>query len=184
MPVCIFCNQLHEELTSEHVFADWIGRCIGYTSKYSAAELITPNKHQRTLTPGNHAEQTLKILCAKCNNQWGGNLQSKTAAILKPFIMRPESWRRLSQKERTQVTRWLISFIMVRQFVHPELVTFTIDDRLHFRKTSTIPAGTHAWLGRFGGTRNNLSTWHRALAWGGADRIFITSVAPDAKSQF
>lgn len=157
---CILCN-MDRQLTAEHIFADWIGRATGYTSKYSIATLQTAKTIKQSTTPGNHAERTLKILCNECNNEWGSRLQNKTSPILKPLILGQRY--NLSKHEQEQIARWLTCFVMIREFVHPELKTISQETRSKFRKSSIIPRGMAMWMAPFSGTKSNLSTWHRAF---------------------
>lgn len=170
---CVLCN-MERPLTAEHIFADWIGRTTGYTSKKSIQTLLTAGVFKHSTIPGNHAERKLKVLCNQCNNEWGSRLQNKTSPILKQLILGHRY--DLSIREQEQIARWLTCFVMVREFVHPEVKTISQETRSKFRKSSSIPRGMAIWMAPFSGTRSNLATWHRVFK---TSRFDLQKPSPD-----
>lgn len=157
---CILCGT-QGELTEEHIFADWISKVAPSKFPGTRVQLITAADHRTSLIRGPHHDLRIKVLCSRCNNDWGSRLQSKTARVLKPLIR--GRWVGLTSSERSQLARWLSCFVIVREFMHPELVTIAAEERLRFRKTSIPCKGTCMWITPFEGSANHLAAWHRAL---------------------
>lgn len=159
---CIFCGE-NKPLTGEHIFAAWIARAINYSSKQTSWSLRLGDDYQSTLLDCDHAQSTLQILCNVCNNEWGSDIQDSSSKILKTLIA--GNWKILTDSQRKQMAKWVTSFVMVREFVHPELLTMDVNTRKKFRDDYTIPEGTRIWISPFEGKNRNLTSWQRAFAW-------------------
>lgn len=155
-------------MTGEHIYAAWIGRTVQCEATHTMNTLtlgpitnyaVEPTTVQ-TIEPGNHKDQTLGVLCAKCNNEWGSDIQTDVAPILKPFLA--GEWQVLSDIKRQKIARWAASFAMVREFVHPVLVATSQETRQIFRETNEIPPGMEIWIAPFNGTSQYLSC-HRVM---------------------
>lgn len=157
--LCILCGEA-DAVSNEHVYAAWIGRI----HKFGAIKAY----YQKTSAAGttetredSYLDKTLKVLCGPCNTVWGSNLQDAASAILKPLI-KGEDWPALSDKKRLAIAMWATSFAMVREYIHPEFVTFKQEKRTRFRKTENIPEGISVWMGVYAGARD-LQSWHRSM---------------------
>lgn len=158
---CALCGNF-SELTQEHIYADWISK-------------IAPGWHVRTantLTIGRtetvqevavqSGQSRIPVLCQGCNNQWGSKLQNRAKKIVKPLIC--GQWPSLTKHDREELTRWLSCLVMVREFIHPELMVFRANDRKEFRESSRPPSNLAVWVAPFTSTDHDFATWLRCFA--------------------
>ncbi len=157
---CVLCG-FFGKLTEEHVFAQWLGRRSPSLHRQSASQLEILGKETEVLHDFPPNEQAVAVLCSKCNNEWGSRLQNKTTPILSRLIA--GNWWQMSPAERSQLARWLTCFVMIREFVHSELVSIHQDERERFRKTSIPTSGTEMWMAPFKARANHYRSWHSAF---------------------
>jgi hypothetical protein len=155
---CILCGD-HTKLTGEHIFAHWISRATCPT-QYPDLQLIlkTPDSslvERFNLTnfkaPRNKgfSNVRLNVLCDSCNSGWGSELQEQTSKVLKPILQGDPLL--LDDSARQIVATWMTSFVIVRQFLHPELNSISEETRLEFFKTKKPMNGISIWVARYDG---------------------------------
>ncbi|PMQ18436.1 hypothetical protein [Janthinobacterium sp. AD80] len=155
---CIFCGSV-EKMTGEHLFAHWISKAIDegnrsgfkttlkFNGKIEIKEFNTTKfTNERDI---GHANTKLNVLCENCNSVWGGKIQEQASMVLKPFLA-SDTWG-MSDSQREKIAIWIASFIIVRQYLHPELLCFDEQERHEFRRTTIPPRGLSVWVARYDG---------------------------------
>jgi hypothetical protein len=85
MPSCAFCG-FAGKLTGEHVFGDWLTR-IGLVLEPVEHGAGPLNRIGRSLGVRPPFRQTVKDVCAGCNNGWMSQLEVVARRVLTPFIL-------------------------------------------------------------------------------------------------
>ncbi|GJJ01757.1 hypothetical protein RugamoR64_22950 [Duganella rhizosphaerae] len=164
---CVECGK-YGELTGEHIFAAWIGRHIHDTQEFTDSFLWTDQRFVRTridnrserASEHGHANAKLAILCKACNNELGSALQDAVSAVMKPLLNGEQWW--VSDKNRQLIASWISSFVMTRQFVHPELAAISSEQRLKFHTTRLPFENLSVWIAPFHGTES-MASWYRGF---------------------
>jgi len=162
---CIFCGAW-ENLTGEHVFAEWlapylpkIGR-TGHTATKtlrvldaSSLKVIRDTHFARKGTlhkRGPLKNQTLKIVCARCNTGWMSMLQGQVKPILLPIL--EGGWPgEIAAWERRILAAWAAMFTMVVEFSDLDTQVTPFEDRERLRLTLEPPDGWYIWIGLHAG---------------------------------
>lgn len=109
---CIFCGSQHS-LTREHVIPVWLQKYVGGGEPVEFAGTRAnffglPLDERR----GSGNSNTLKKVCAACNNGWMSQLETRFAEIL-PRLEANMNPRRLSKSERFTASMWIIKTAIV-----------------------------------------------------------------------
>ncbi|MCU6497609.1 hypothetical protein LPN04_07385 [Rugamonas sp. A1-17] len=176
---CIFC-QTQDQMTGEHLFAHWTTKATTPNNRSHVTLTLTRMGEKeievidltgfRSDRNVGHVNLRLTILCKECNNGWGSDIQGEASKVLKP-ILDGSAWL-LSGPQRKIVARWITAFLMVRQYLHPELKTIDDDVCFEFFKSREPMKGLSIWIAKYNGD-NTHECRYRAL--GAADE----SVAPE-----
>ncbi|MRW89243.1 hypothetical protein GJ699_04535 [Duganella sp. FT80W] len=167
---CIFCGE-KRKLTGEHMFAHWVSKATSATN-YPDLQLTLRTRSGNSVarydltsftSPRNKGSVNfrLNILCDSCNSGWGSTLQDHTNQVLKPILNGGPLV--LDDSGRELVAKWMTSFIMVRQFLHPELNSIPSESRLDFYRTQRPMTGLSVWVSKYDGDNSHECTY-RALA--------------------
>ena len=170
---CIFCGRV-EMMTGEHIFAFWTNTAVKppyeqyskviYRQQGHVKEEIVDLSFKGERNRG-HANMRLNVLCKECNNGWGSDLQDSVSAVLKP-VLKEEAWQ-LTDEDREKVAKWLTSFIMVRQYLHPQAVAIDNERCRDFYRTRAPLSGVSARVARYSG-ENSHNSRYRNIAGGDA----------------
>lgn len=167
--ICIFCGEV-ATMTGEHVFGHWTTKAVQPNvleqviltfktdSEIRVDKLDLTNRNPRN---NGHSNMRLNVLCRDCNNVWGSALQEDTSLALKP-VLRGDKWH-LTDQERETVAKWVTSLLMVRQYVHPELVALTDEFCHEFYLTRAPLPGMSVWIGRYGGDNSHECRYRSAF---------------------
>ena len=181
---CIFCGNV-EKMTGEHLFARWTSKAVGavnrseFTATLKMRDYVRVDKFdmmafKREQDIG-HANVKLNVMCADCNNVWGSGIQDRASSTLKPLLT-SDIWG-MSDLHREQIATWITSFIMVSQYIHPEIVCIHEDERSEFRTTTTPPRGLSVWIARYDGGNSYES---RLRSFGFLDNSFMGPQLPNS----
>lgn len=162
---CIFCNKTG--LTNEHVLPDrWMRRIFPRTASDTRQSFLRSAVGEQVRLPlpsrswevkqGSIFSLWLHIVCRDCNNRWMHDLEDTTGPLLLTLIgSRPG---RIPNVGQHLLARWLIKTTMVAEYMSPENVTFSPDDRRKMRNSLQIPKGCQIWIGTTTGLR-----WRKAI---------------------
>lgn len=176
---CVFC-QKKAKLTREDFFPRWFRELYpappeSERSRLNAevswhvedpetrriVTLVAPSKLAR---PGDLADQTLRIVCASCNNGWMSRLQQAAKTHLIPYIK--GHWSTPDHTTRTVMASWATMFAMVVEFGDQPSAVVPPIEREVFGRDLIPPIGSYVWAGRLAG---DLPYWfHRRalrLVW-------------------
>lgn len=101
--VCAFCGS-PGPLTREHVLGNWLSK-IGLDNdpvEHFAGPL---NRIPRPMGVGTPFQQTVKNVCAECNNGWMGSLEELAKRVLAPLILGEPG--RISAEDQPAIAMWL-----------------------------------------------------------------------------
>lgn len=149
-----------EPLTGEHVYAAWIGRCLKFKSERSRYYLSLNGVVEDHEVESDFANNKLKVLCAECNNIWGSDLQDKYAQKLKAHLRGEVKF--FNQDEIYTLAEWAALFQMIRQYVHPTLLSIPSETLREFRKTKKLPEGLYIWIAGQNSAKHEVRSWYRA----------------------
>lgn len=137
---CIFCEK--SNLTKEHLFPDWLQKFIPRTDKHvrhlvrrtfrdeatgKENSIISRGKLHR---PGDAMSQTLRVVCADCNNGWMSRLQILAKPIVIPLIT--DDWHKIDRDSQTVLAAWITMIVIVAEYADLMTVAITPEQRREF----------------------------------------------------
>lgn len=152
---CILCGAgTPPPLTGEHIWPDWYNRQQpGF--RYELESVV--DSRRRMVRPTQAMNLKPKVLCERCNNDWGAKLEDSVGPILTPMI-RGDA-KTLTAREMQLVSAWFTLKVMVSEYLVPAGVRvrrfFELDQGRHLRATLRPPEGIKIWIGRYFGSRRS-----------------------------
>lgn len=147
---CIFCGE--GNLSDEHVFPRWMKSVPSDVEhSFHALGRLNINKKQYQLSkgklnrPGKSVNQKLRVICLKCNNEWGSALQKKIKEIIGPIVFEgvfPDDLH----ESKSVIARWCALSGMVFETVDQKTITSTPDERRTVRTDGIAPRNWGVWL--------------------------------------
>ena len=163
---CIFCNDTG--LSDEHLLPNkWMRRIFQrgasdlrkYRTKAGTIKdrtLFEPTRLENIIG-GSIFSITLHVVCkTRCNNGWMHNLEDQTGPLLIQLIRGNPGT--LTTSGQNLLAKWLVKTTMVAEYIEPDDVTFTSEQRRRMMETLEIPDGCQIWLGTTTGQR-----WRNAI---------------------
>lgn len=156
---CKFCGRIGR-LTKEHIWPKWLHSSLPkmesnvHFTKFESEEPKIGKMHNR----GDPHRQTLKIVCADCNNGWMSRLQISARPYLEPLVR--GNITSLGIDGQITLASWAAMFAMVSEWDHPESARITQHHRTYLMKNNVVPPGWHTWLGKYSDIQNNGCTNH------------------------
>lgn len=98
---------------------------------------------------GDLADQTLKVVCAPCNNGWMSRLQQSAKSYLLPYIQ--GKWPRPGRPARKAISSWATMFAMVVEFGDEESSVVSQIERQVFKRDLQPTLGAYVYMGRLAG---------------------------------
>jgi hypothetical protein len=161
---CIFCQE-KAKLTREDFFPQWFRQLYPAPPESQSArlnaevswherdratgEIVTRIAPSKLARPGDLADQTLKVVCATCNNGWMSRLQQDAKPHLSPCIQ--GNWSPPSQKARKVLSAWATMFAMVVEFGDEASAVVPPIERQVFMRDLQPPLGGWVAAGRLAG---------------------------------
>jgi hypothetical protein len=142
---CVFCGDASRGLTDEHVFSDWITDVFGVRGAPGMNAMGTPGTEDVLHWRGPPMQAVVKVLCAKCNNEWlGARIEPRAKRLLTPMI------RGESQLIRSRVQRllafWAVKTAFMGDHLQPKNRVVPDSQYRDLRKTEQ-PSPSHiVWL--------------------------------------
>lgn len=166
--LCAFCGSAGS-LTKEHVLGNWLSK-IGLDDspvEFFAGPL---NRIPRPMGAGAPFQQTVKNVCAECNNGWMGSLEEVAKRVLTPLILGQPG--RIAADDQPAIAMWLQKTALV------SMLLSSADDRdqgyglppleyaaLYAQRSALEPLESSLfWAGRYGGELRLGSVWVTPLA--------------------
>jgi hypothetical protein len=114
---CIFCGRT--PVTREHLWPDWLQRDLEIREPF---EIRIEQEHDGVETRDIRFEappfnQTVRAVCAECNNGWMSEMEAAAKPILWPLIH--AEGRRLDAAEQRVLARWALLKACVFDELHP-----------------------------------------------------------------
>lgn len=147
---CIFCGS-SKRLTKEHILPKWLRKYLpvnDHRSRHVVSSLDGVGKRGKLERPGTMFSQTLRIVCADCNNGWMSLLQQKAKPILSKLIK--NEWPVLSQNDQAIMSTWAAMTTCVSEFSDQHTATIPQDHRSFIFQTKSVPQDWFVWIGRIG----------------------------------
>jgi len=156
---CLFCPNPVD--SAEHIWSDWILDDL----KLATAVRITIGKAESVWV--DNPEVKIECVCRKCNNGWMSALEEANKFAIRAMINDDPCG--LTKRDQDKLTRWAVLKTMVLEScnsVRPLFYTQT--EREALKNTSSIPARTLVWLGRF-----SVKAFHAGGtdAWGEIEKV-------------
>lgn len=161
--ICAFCGECHR-LTKEDFWPSWARKYCsippntGFTGH--AVSLNKPLEGGRfdqrvslgCLTRHGHPfDQTLRIVCAECNNGWMSGLQEKAKPHLLPHLL--GEWPEKDETAQRALSAWMCMTTLVLERAHPPTAYNTPEERLNFRSRMEPAGDWQIWVGHVEGTK-------------------------------
>ncbi|WP_434157570.1 hypothetical protein [Clavibacter michiganensis] len=147
---CYFCGST--PLTKEHILPNWINKIVGHdpgatnelTQKVRRAEGGLENQSRFLATP--FLRQTVKAVCANCNNGWMSTLEQRVQQTLMHLSMNGET--ALDAGTAFQFARWAIKTSMMRGiWENRDMDVFPKENRTQLAGGNEIPEGWSVFIG-------------------------------------
>jgi len=138
--ICLFCN--NKAGNREHLWGRWIHarKDFGPLKKdsYQLGRTIIPNP-----------EITVKSICAKCNNGWMSDLETKNIPTIGSMFS--DLSLTLDRTQQEMIAAWTIKTSIMLDSMRPEgpgARFYCKQDCVAMRKSLTMPEHTTVWIGR------------------------------------
>lgn len=161
---CIFCGKTGK-LTREDFFPKWFRELYPATPEKeqtrlnaevswhvedaATGDLVTVTASSKLARPGDLADQTLRIVCASCNNGWMSRLQQAAKVHLMPYII--GQWSIPHRDTRQVIASWATMFAMVVEFGDEPSAVVPPIEREVFARDLLPPLGAQVMAGRLAG---------------------------------
>jgi len=176
---CVFCGA--SGLTKEHIFAGWIAKLYP-SENVGTGVIIAPDGATKTyaMPPFN---QTVRVVCAGCNNGWMSELEEKAAPLLRRMIKAGQA-KRMSAEDQQLAATWSVKTAFMLQCIHPADRVVPESEYRRFYDTKLPPVGLVVWLAARGGLRDH--TGHELVVASreqAIDRINVEDPALEEKAR-
>lgn len=147
---CAFCGNDAVELSGEHIFSAWIDRLFdsaGYNWHFT-----DPDSRETIAWSQKNLNQKLKVVCAKCNNEWMSDLENDIAKPALTNMIRDGDPEILASKSQVSLATFAFKSAVVAN--HANLngePFFTPAARNRFRSSLELPPGVQMWVSAFQG---------------------------------
>lgn len=151
---CIFCPFVGE-LTKEHILPHWMRPHlpsydgVAYEGKLwrrtSTGEELPPQVKSLKGT-GEHRSQTLKVVCAPCNNVWMSQIVNGVRAAIEPLML--GRWDELSVEVQRKIATWFALHNMVYEQFWSGLQITSEADRRKFMADRDPGARRFIWIAK------------------------------------
>lgn len=175
---CIFCG--NNNLTKEHIFPHFMRKNLPHYFEFGSNHYITRKSDdgEEKITNGlltryngrDHRDLKLKIVCAKCNNEWMSNIDNKSKNTLISLLA--DGAINIRRENYFTLATWVTKFLMVYEYADTETITITDNDRLLFKNNQQPMDNLIVYIGNFSGIRHAMSIWHRKLEFSTPLEIF------------
>jgi hypothetical protein len=146
--VCCFCRAA-TKLTKEHLYAQWINDLFAPAMVglgQSTAEIVLRDG-TTSVFPIRYVEQTLRVVCGKCNSGWMSALEAGVQPFLGRMLLSPQQAVRLKPRQQQLLAAWAVKTAFVSEFLHPteRIVPDSEYDRFYSAR-EPMP-GYRVWVG-------------------------------------
>lgn len=152
---CVFCGGT--PTTREHIFPAWAARLVGEAvpvthSKLSERQGELPDSRTWLQPP---FTQTVRVVCARCNNGWMSRLESEAEQILRPMLT--GFGRRMHRPAQEALASWALKTAIVSQYTHTRSGTLFGEQASHALQAGGLPDALKIWLTSYGGSNAGLA---------------------------
>jgi hypothetical protein len=163
---CLFCG-MGGKLTKEHINPRWLQPYLGrrFTHTGHSVSIRTLDVSKGAMEPYQFSRgkleraedphsQTLRILCAQCNNVRLGALQERAKQYLLPLVV--GVWPDLDLEGQHVVAAWAAMNTMIREAADPPTAATSKEARREFLVSLQAPATWSVWIGRYSGSQSGV----------------------------
>jgi hypothetical protein len=140
---CVFCGSTTTKITKEHVPADWIGKL------FDSDPLVQVESVQRDGTVKTFRippfEQTVRVVCEKCNTGWMSELEGKVKPKLGPMILHGRPTELDPPLQRLFAT-WAVKTAFMFGYFHPADKAVPDSECARLYVAQQPPRGYVVWL--------------------------------------
>lgn len=112
--------------------------------------------------PGDFLDQSLRCVCAECNNGWMSELQEEARPIIEPLILGGPAGLP-DQRSRFILSRWVAMLCAVSEFTDIATVCLSQLDRLEVMNGVALTHLNYVGIARYAGSLGN-QCYHRAMS--------------------
>ncbi|MFZ0173011.1 MAG: hypothetical protein WAL04_15110 [Acidimicrobiales bacterium] len=160
---CVFCGS-SGPMTGEHVFGDWLNR-IGLDVQKARTVAGPLNRIGRDLGVSARFNQTVRDVCADCNNGWMSDLESVAKRVLTPFVLGQPA--EVDEGDRGAIAAWVQKTALVAMLVSSSedrasgygLPTSEYHALYRLQKVAEPLPDSQVWIGRYSGDGRRAATW-------------------------
>ncbi len=160
---CIFCGS--HGLTKEHIWADWLRAYIPriMLQHRIRSTLVFPDRFEESLKrqTGDPHSRRVRRVCGSCNNGWMSSLQVKARRFLVPMLKGDDT--SFYKNGQTSLAAWVAMSVMVAEFLEPDKVAITAEERAWFMKNHRTPSHWRIWIGRYERSYSVCRWFHRVV---------------------
>lgn len=144
MKTCIFCQR--QGTSREHAWPKWLLSSIGDCDPSSMTKALLGPKNPSVAWIG--PEVPVKCACRTCNNGWMSDLEGHAKPIVGSLLN--DIAFSLDSRQQSVLSRWSVKTAMVFEGTNRSRDWFYSDaDRQRLSSSSTLPALTSVWIGRY-----------------------------------
>lgn len=143
MRQCAFCPST--KLSQEHVWGDWINRCIVHT-RFTVQRVDRHGKSSQWTTEG--LQQTARVVCKPCNGGWMSDLESNQAKPSMCDMIRHGGAVSILPRGIASIAAYSFKMAVISNHTGDlrDEPYFSTGERYRFAKTLEIPNGIQVWL--------------------------------------
>ena len=125
--------------------ADWAGHVFQGVGP-GVAQIIDRDGNERTF-PLDLFQQTVRVVCEKCNSGWMSKLERSVSPKLGPMI-RDERATRLTPRTQAAIATWTVKTAFMLEHLYPSPHTVPESENHRFYTIQQPPNGYRVWLAR------------------------------------
>jgi hypothetical protein len=143
---CVFCGRTDRPITREHIFAEWVDKLFPEAAATKSLSVLIKRDGTEKPYQAFPFEQTVRVVCDKCNNEWMSRLERAVAPVLGPMI-RDGKWIRLTPRVQQTLATWAVKTAFMLQYLHPSERSVPDSEYHDFYVAQEPLPGHMVWLG-------------------------------------
>jgi hypothetical protein len=152
---CIFCLQRPSNMTSEHIWGDWVASHLPRTmNKHNHANVFVPRPGKPEpaevrIRAGDPLSSQVKVVCGKCNSGRLNRIQQAARPLLLPLF--DGAQHDIDTDAQSKIAAWIAMATMTGEYLSqdPRRIAVPQSHRDWLMTHSTAPAHWGIWIGRY-----------------------------------
>lgn len=153
---CLFCGKAGN-MSRQHVFPDRLKHVIprtggerlrgGWHHLMKNGKTVREHRHHK-ISQGSTGNHRIRKVCIACNTGWLAAMEMECVPLVEELIRGATPV--LSKRQQADITKVATSIVMVGEWIQPEAVATTQEERAYFMRKLAPPPNWYVFLGRDG----------------------------------